>query len=157
MVGGVGCPEREEIYTVFGRDSMRGTADGARLLNLHLARTVPQHRVIVLVQRFFLLDTDGLRADGLGRFGEVFPETFVALAIYLVANRLPYLHQGAGKIERVDKVTRGDPSQRHKVVRIQGITHAETSPMINVAKYSGLNRIAMASFQPNTTNTAYIQ
>ena len=37
----------------------------------HLARTVPQHRVVVLVQRFFLLDADRLRADGLGRLGEV--------------------------------------------------------------------------------------
>jgi len=36
-------------------------------------------------------------------------------------------------------------------------THAETNPMINVAKYNGLNRIAIASFQPNTTNTTYIQ
>ena len=36
-------------------------------------------------------------------------------------------------------------------------TYAETNPMISVAKYNGLNRIAIASFQPKTTNTAYIQ
>jgi hypothetical protein len=36
-------------------------------------------------------------------------------------------------------------------------THAEINPIINVAKYSGLNKIAIASFQPSTTNTPYIQ
>jgi hypothetical protein len=82
-----------------------------RLLDLHLTRTVPRRRVIVLVQRFFLLNTNGLCADGLWRFGEVFSQSFLALTVHLATDRLPYLHQGAGKVERVYNVAKGDPSQ----------------------------------------------
>lgn len=85
-------------------------ANGARLLDLHLARTVPRYRVVVLVQGLFLLDTNGLRADRLGRLREVFLQAFVALTVYLVANRLPYLHQGTGKIERVYNIAKDDSS-----------------------------------------------
>ena len=35
--------------------------------------------------------------------------------------------------------------------------HADTNPTISVTKYSGLNKIAIASFQPKTTSTTYIQ
>jgi hypothetical protein len=42
----------------------------------------------------------------------VFPQAFVALTVYLAADRLPYLHQGTGKIERVYDVAEGDPNQR---------------------------------------------
>ena len=77
-------------------------ADGVRLLDPHLTRTVPWHgivvRVLVLVQRFFLLDTDRLRADRLWWLRKVFPEAFVALTVYLVTDGLPHLHQGTGKI-----------------------------------------------------------
>ena len=73
-------------------------ADGARLVDPRLARAVPWHGVVVLVQRFFLLDTDRLRADGLWWLGKVFLEAFVALTVHLITDRLPYLHQGAGKV-----------------------------------------------------------
>jgi len=72
--------------------------DGARLVDPRFARAAPQHGVVVLVQRFFLLDTDRLRGDGLWWLGKVFLEAFVALAVYLVTDRLPYLHQGASKV-----------------------------------------------------------
>ena len=36
-------------------------------------------------------------------------------------------------------------------------THAEAKAINNVVKYNGLKRIAMASFQPSTTSTPYIQ
>lgn len=55
-------------------------------------RAVPGYRVVVLVQRFLLLDADRLRTDRLRWLGEVFLQAFVALAIYLVTNCLPYLH-----------------------------------------------------------------
>ena len=127
-------------------------------MNPRLARPVPRDRVIVLVQRFFLLDTDGLRPDRLWWLGEVFLQAFVALTVYLVTNRFPYLHQGTGKIERIYEVAEGDPNQHlRKRSRGQMETYAETNPMISVAKYNGLNRIAIASFQPKTINTAYIQ
>ena len=35
--------------------------------------------------------------------------------------------------------------------------YTDTNPRRSVTKYSGLNKIAMASFQPKTTNTTYIQ
>lgn len=44
----------------------------------------------------------------------MFLETFVALTIYLAADRPPYLHQGAGKIERIYNVTVGGPGQRQR-------------------------------------------
>ena len=90
--------------------SERRVMDGVRLVNPHLTRSVPRDRVVVLVQRFFLLDTDGLRPNGLWRLGEVFLQAFVALTIHLVADRLPHLHQGTGKTERIYGVTKGDPS-----------------------------------------------
>jgi len=125
------------------------------LLDPHVARTVPRYRVVVLVQGFFLLDTGRLRADGLGRLGEVFLQAFVTLAVYLVANRLPYLHQGTGKVERVYNVAKGRSGQRRREKAEGAVgTYTEINPMISVAKYNGLNRIAIASFQPKTTNTA---
>lgn len=84
------------LQSRFGR---RRVAGGARLVNPHLARSVPRDRVVVLVQGFFLFDMDGLRSNGLWWLGEVFPQTFVALAVYLIADRLPHLHQGSGKVE----------------------------------------------------------
>jgi hypothetical protein len=69
---------------------------------------------MVLVQGFFFLYTDGLRADRLGRFGEVFLQAFLALTVYLATDRLPYLHQGTGEIERVYNVAKGNPSQRQR-------------------------------------------
>jgi len=125
-----------------------------RLLDPRLARTVPRYGVVVLVQGFFLLDTNGLRADGLRRLREMFPQAFVALAIYLVANRLPYLHQGTSEVERVYNVAK-DHSNQRRWEKAEGEMDAyrEINPMISVAKYSGLNRIAIASFQPKTTNT----
>lgn len=50
----------------------RGAVVCMRLLDPHLARTVPWYTVIVLIQRFFLLDADRLRANRLGWFGEMF-------------------------------------------------------------------------------------
>ena len=38
----------------------------------------------------------------------------MALPVYLVAYRLPYLHQGTGKIERIYKVAVGNSSQRER-------------------------------------------
>ena len=67
-------------------------ANGACLLNRHLARTIPWYGVVVLVQRLFFLDTDWLCADWLRWLGEMFFQAFVALAIHLVSNRLPHLH-----------------------------------------------------------------
>ena len=32
-------------------------------------------------------------------------------------------------------------------------TYAETNPTANIVKYNGLNKIAMASFHPNTIST----
>lgn len=58
-----------EIYMVFDK---RGAVVCMRLLDPHLARTVPWYTVIVLIQRFFLLDADRLRANRLGWFGEMF-------------------------------------------------------------------------------------
>jgi len=94
-----------------GQELMRGAADGGLLVNPRLARPVPRDRVIVLVQRFFLLDTDRLRPHRLW-LGKVFFQAFMALAVHLVADRLPYLHQGTGKIKRIHDVAEGDPNQR---------------------------------------------
>lgn len=52
---------------------MRGASWGAveggnvdaRLLDPHLACAVPRYRIVVLVQRFFLLDAGGLRTGRL--------------------------------------------------------------------------------------------
>lgn len=66
--------------------------NGTGLLYPHLVRAVPGYRVVILVQRFLLLDADRLRTDRLRWLGEVFLQAFVALAIYLVTNCLPYLH-----------------------------------------------------------------
>ena len=82
--------------------------DGGRLVNPRLARPVPRDRVIVLVQRFFLLDTDRLRPHRLWWLREVFLQAFVTLTVHLVADRLPYLHQGTSKVERIHDVTEGD-------------------------------------------------
>ena len=129
-----------------------------RLVNPHLARSVPRDRVVVLVQRFFLLNTNRLCPDRLWWLGEVFLQSFVALTVYLVADGLPYVHQGTGKVERIYDVAGGEPSQRlRETVSWQVVTYAETNPTISVAKYNGLKRIAMASFQPKTTSTTYIQ
>lgn len=86
--------------------AMKGGGRGACLLDLHLARAVSGYRVIVLIQRFFFFDADRLSTDRLRWLGEVFPQTFVALPIHLATNRLPYLHQGPGKIERVNNITK---------------------------------------------------
>jgi len=87
----------------------------------------------------------------------VFPQAFVALTVHLVADRLPHLHQGSGKIEGIHDITEGILNQHLRKVAMGKWTYAETNPMISVAKYNGLNMIAIASFQPKTTNTAYIQ
>ena len=81
----------------------------------------------------------------------------MALAVHLATNCLPHLHQGPGEIERENDVA--------DVIEIRTVeprgervgTYADTNPTANNAKYNGLNRIAIASFQPKTTNTPYIQ
>ena len=82
------------------------------LVNPHLTRSVPRDRVKVLVQRFFLLNTDRLCPDRLWWLGEVFLQSFVALTVYLVTDGLSYMHQGASKVERIYDVAGGEPSQR---------------------------------------------
>ena len=90
----------------FSCNTTRRESRGGCLLDPHLARAVPRHRVVVLVQRFFLLDTDRLRRGRLRGLGEVFPHTFVTLTVHLATNCLSYLHQGPSKIERVNDIAK---------------------------------------------------
>lgn len=138
--------------------SRGGAADGSPLVDHGLARSVPRDRVVVLVQRFLLLDTNRLRSNGLRWLGEVFLQAFLTLTIYFVTDRLPYLHQRPSKVERIYDIAEGKPSQRRwKRTPWKIDTYADTNPTMSVTKYSGLNKIAMASFQPKTTKTIYIQ
>lgn len=84
----------------------------ACLLDLHLPCAVPRYRIEVLVQRLFLFNADRLRTDGLRWFREVFPQTFMALAVYLPTNCLSYLHQGPSEIQGVDEIAGGSKSDR---------------------------------------------
>lgn len=88
-----------------------GVAICGCLVNPHLACSIPRDRVIVLVQRFFLLDTDRLRPDRLWRLGEVFLQPFMALTVYFIADGFPYLHQGTSKVERIHDVAESELSQ----------------------------------------------
>ena len=87
----------------------------------------------------------------------MFLQAFVALAIHLVTDSLPYLHKWPSKIERICHIAKVIQVRFAEGGRVRTDTYAETNPMANIAKYNGLNKIAIASFQPNTTNTPYIQ
>jgi hypothetical protein len=105
MMRGLGATGTSR-FTWFQYDATKGGNRGARSLDPHLASAVPRYRVVVLVQRFFLLDADRLCTNGLRWLGEVFPQTFVALTVHLATNRLPHLHQGPSKVERVNDIAR---------------------------------------------------
>jgi hypothetical protein len=82
--------------------------------------------------------------------GEVFLQAFVALAIHLVTDSLPYLHKWPSKIERTYHIAKAIQVRFAEGGGVRTGTYAKTNPIAKIAKYNGLS-------QPNATNAPYIQ